>query len=198
MKSAGLFRSILIWAAVLATAFAITFPVACPRADESSALAPDELRKALVIDPDPRVQAKILATITHQPMADNDIVIPWIEQNADMLEPLLLMELVRRLFEQSHADALEWFAVARARAVYDAQRCEDPSAGADLALPLFGIAGQPFTSYFQSHPDEYAAAQQRAWHDPICSATRCLRCGFAAMDLAPTARRSPVNRRSYK
>lgn len=36
------------------------------------------------------------------------------------------------------------------------------------------------------------------WHDPICSATRCLRCKFATMDLAPTARRSPVNRRSYK
>ncbi len=96
MRSSELFRPIVIWAAVVATVLAITFPVACLRADERPALSPDELKKALVVDPDPQAQAKILATIAHQPMADNDIIVPWIEQNADMLEPLLLMELSRR------------------------------------------------------------------------------------------------------
>src|SRR5437763_13576492 len=111
MRSFGRFRSVLIWAAIVATAVAITVPVACPRADESSALSREELKKALVVDPDPHAQSKILVTITRQPMADNDIIVPWSEQNTDRLEPLLLMELVRRTFEQSHADALEWFAV---------------------------------------------------------------------------------------
>lgn len=161
MRSSELFRPIVIWAAVVATVLAITFPVACLRADERPALSPDELKKALVVDPDPQAQAKILATIAHQPMADNDIIVPWIEQNADMLEPLLLMELSRQLFEQSHADALEWFAVALTRATYDARRCEDPSVSGGLAFVL-GLTVRPFTSYSQSHPDEYATAQQRA------------------------------------
>ena len=161
MEFPGLFRSVLIWTAVAVTSFAVTFPIAGPWADESSALSREELKKALVVDPDPRGQAKILTTIARQPMADNDIIIPWIEQNADSLEPTLLMVLGRRLFDQSHADALEWFAVAYARMAYDARRCKDPSAGAGLAWVL-GLTAQPLLSYVKSHPDEYAAAEQRA------------------------------------
>ncbi|MFZ2003958.1 MAG: hypothetical protein WB697_22665 [Stellaceae bacterium] len=162
MRSLRLFRSVLIWAAIVATTSAIAFPFAPAWADENATLPPDGLKKALVVDPDPQAQQKVLAAIVRQPMSDNDIIVPWIEQNADRLEPLLLMELVRRTFDQSPADALEWFAVGYTRAVYDAKRCEDPTAGADLTLPLFGLTGRPFTSYLRSHPDDYAAAEQRA------------------------------------
>jgi hypothetical protein len=158
------FRSILIGAAlVVATLFAIiTCPFGRPWAAESLVLSREALKNILIVDPDPEAQLKTLATIARQPMSDNDIIVPWLKQNADKLHPLLLAELARRLFEQSHPDGLEWFAIVDARTVYDAKRCEDRTAGSGLAFVLARVAGQPLISYLLSHPDEYGTAQQRA------------------------------------
>lgn len=104
---------------------------------------------------------KQLDSIGKPPLAAKDLV-PWLDQNSKVLPPVVLAGLAKRLFDQSPADALEWFSIAYARAVYDAQRCSDPTAGADLGLALSIFAGQPLVGYRLGHPDEYATAEQRA------------------------------------
>lgn len=112
------------------------------------------------------------------------------------MPPMFLALLSRRLFDQSPAEALEWFAVSYARALYDAQRCSDPTAGADLVLPLMAIAGQPLVSYRLSHPDENAAAEQRAlarkdlFADNVSPMWICVH-GLAAMQQQLTGKPAP-------
>jgi WD domain, G-beta repeat/WD40-like Beta Propeller Repeat len=132
-------------------------------AQNAPPLPRDQLSKILIVDLTPRGQLQTLAALERQPMSDNDIIVPWLKANADRIEPLLLMELARRVFAQSHGDGLEWFAIGYARTVYDAKRCADPTADDGLAIALLTrLAGTQIPAYLASHHDEYAAAEQRA------------------------------------
>lgn len=137
-------------------------PPASTSTPSAAPLSRADLQKALTVPSDPASQLRLVALLARQPESDNDIILPWFQKNSDVLPPIFLALLARRLFDRSPADALEWFAVSYARALYDAQRCSDPTAGADFGLPLLAVAGRPLISYRLSHSDENAAAEQRA------------------------------------
>lgn len=151
--------------AAFLSAVALAFPfVQAFAAEKSAPLSREELSKALTVDLDSAGQFRTLAVVVRQPMADNDIVIPWLTENVGKLQPMFVMELSRRSFEQSHAEALEWFAVGYARVLYDAKRCADPSVGGDglVFMLIARVAGPQVRSYLSSHGAEYAVAQQHA------------------------------------
>ncbi|MBF0163004.1 MAG: hypothetical protein HQM01_00650 [Magnetococcales bacterium] len=71
-------------------------------------------------------------------MSENDVLIPELEEEANKIPPLYIVELSRRLWPTDKAKAMEWFVVGMARAEYDALRCRDKSARQGVGLlPAF-------------------------------------------------------------
>ena len=114
-------------------------------------------------DPGLRERATLFASIAMKPLDDTSVV-PWLIEHANELEPAFLFELSRRLFMTDRARALEWFAVAQARAYYDAQRCVDRTARGNTLADV-RVALDVARSSLERR-DEYALAGKRALARP--------------------------------
>ncbi len=73
----------------------------------------------------------------YEPFSENATLIPQLKAAANVLPPQFLYELSRRLWDTDKQAAMEWSAVGKARALYDAQRCVDTTARQGiLVLPM--------------------------------------------------------------
>lgn len=134
------------------------------KADDGPLPSRSELPTVLVVDADTTRQIATYEIVSRLPVSDNDIVIPWLKENASLLQPMFLYELARRMFAHDHAAALEWYIVAVSRARFDANRCADPAASNSVRL-LTGRA-EPIPSYLRDHPEELSSAVERALSRP--------------------------------
>jgi hypothetical protein len=57
----------------------------------------------------------------------NQVIIPWLQQNATSLPAPFMMELGARVFSTDKNEGLKWYMVGRHRASYDGRRCRDQS-----------------------------------------------------------------------
>jgi WD40 repeat protein len=147
-----------ICAATIVTAFVLLAALAAPRAEDASPLSREKLSELLASDPVQQVAAYDF--VTSRPMSDNGVIVPWLNESTDRLQPMFLYELSRRLFADDRAAALEWYAIALMRARYDAGRCSNTSAGNDVGTLAWRAT--PVPTYVINHPDERAAAFGRA------------------------------------
>lgn len=109
-------------------------------------------------------QARLFGDLAYIPPARSGEVVAWERANADRLSPGFQFDLARRLLESDPAEALEWYAVAMMRGMYDAGRCVDTTA----QRALRGLARQAalVARYGQTHPAEFGAAGKRALNRP--------------------------------
>lgn len=124
---------------------------------------------AEVVLPDPvpshwQDQARLFGDLAYVPPQRSAEVAAWERANADSLSPGFLFDLSTRLLDSNPAEALEWYAVAMMRGLYDANRCLDSTA----QRALRGLARQSaaVARYGKSHPEEFAAAGRRALARP--------------------------------
>jgi sugar lactone lactonase YvrE len=128
----------------------------------TSRLSRDEFARRLVVDADTVRQLATFEMVSGRPMSDNDIIVPWTEQNADRLIPTFLYDLADRLFANDRDGALDWYAIALVRARYDADRCTDP-----IVEPLGALsAGGDLAEYLREHPEALAEAIARVLNRP--------------------------------
>lgn len=109
-------------------------------------------------------QAELFGRLAYVPPERNAEVIAWERANADQLSPGFLFDLSRRLLPTAPSEALEWYAVAMMRGLYDSQRCVD--ATAQRAVRGLARQAEMVARYGQTHPEEFAAAGQRALARP--------------------------------
>lgn len=99
-----------------------------------------------------------------KPLSDSPTLIPQLIAKAGVLPPPYLYELARRLWATDKATAMEWFAVGKARAFYDAMRCVDTTARQGIMyLPMIApdvVAG------IEADRGEYRKAGLRALARP--------------------------------
>ena len=88
----------------------------------------------------------------------------WINGNTNYLPPAFLYELSRRLMSIDKDTAMEWFAIARIRAHYDAFRCADKTSRQGI-LELPQIASE-VARHWESHRQEYGQAGLKALARP--------------------------------
>jgi len=119
----------------------------------------DDLAKFLHVNTDTAAQMASYTAIARQPPTANEVVIPWLRDNADRLQPMFLFELARRLFPDDRETALDWYAIALVRARYDAERCSDPAAGSGVGALAW--RAEPIPSYLRDDPKALPAAFAR-------------------------------------
>ena len=77
---------------------------------------------------EPRPSTQDPFTLLHaKPLSESATLIPQLIAKSKALPPPYLYELSRRLWATDKHAAMEWFAVGKARALYDAYRCVDKS-----------------------------------------------------------------------
>lgn len=115
----------------------------------------------LVVDPDLTRQTQVLTALRQAPASQDDMIIPWITNNARNLPPAFLYELSRRLWNRQRSqEAFEWYALGGLRARYDAARCIDKTAPQGIAY-LPALASDVSTG-IQQQRAEYGRAGLRA------------------------------------
>ncbi|MGE5546897.1 MAG: hypothetical protein ACM33T_08370 [Solirubrobacterales bacterium] len=105
-------------------------------------------------------QAELFGRLAYIPPARNGEVIAWERANADRLSPGFLFDLSRRLLGENPNEALEWYALAMMRGLYDSSRCIDSTARRAVS----GLARQAeaVARWGRNHPQDFAAAGKRA------------------------------------
>lgn len=178
------------FAATVITFFVLLAALAAPCAEDASPLSRETLSELLASDP--VQQAAAYDFLARRPMSDNGVVVPWLKENTDRLQPMFLYELACQLFADDRAAALEWYAVALVRARYDAGRCSNASGGNEVGTLAWRAA--PVPTYVVNHPDERAAAFGRAlgradlFADQISPLWICLRGTRKGIGPAPGVR----------
>lgn len=133
-------------------------------AADTSRLSRDEFARRLVVDADTVRQVETFELIHARPMLDNDIIVPWVKQNADRLIPIFLYDLAGRLFADDRSGALDWYAIALVHARYDADRCADPIV--EPVGALSSAAGPELAQYLSEYPEALADAFARVLNRP--------------------------------
>lgn len=128
------------------------------------ALAAADVSLPATIPTDWRDQAELYGRLSYIPPERDAEVVAWERAHADALSPGFLFDLSRRLLDSAPSEALEWYAIAMMRGMYDAQRCLDKSARRAVS----GLARQAAAvgQYGRNHPHEFAEAGQRALARP--------------------------------
>ena len=136
-----------------------------PKRPQLSSETRGNVTNVQVVDPALVKQAQDFATLRQIPGDKNTALVPWLMANAHTLPPSFVFETARRLWEIGRRDeAFEWFALAYARARYDAARCVDTTAPQGIAgLPPIAANVQAGIDQFRS---EFGAAGLRALSRP--------------------------------
>ena len=115
----------------------------------------------LTTTPSFKRQSALLEAILKLPPDLDTETIHWIEESSNYLPPAFLYELSRRLLATDTDAAMEWFAVANVRSLYDAFRCADVSAR--RGIRWLSVIAKDVIKYGRDHRGEFGRAGLRAF-----------------------------------
>ena len=175
----------LAMAMMLSPALAQVLPPLKPApAPVARNLSPQDLPRLTLAEAQ---RSDVFLGVRNIPRSESAAVIGWIQMNSGVLPPVYGFELANRLWDLNPDQAFEWYSLAWLRALYDSERCVDPTARQGIAM-LPGLA-ENVRAAIDARRAEYGRAGLRAlarvdvFSDGVSPMWICLH-GMRAMNLA--------------